>query len=59
MERFPNEGYFSGLQDLNKDGATIHCYHSSGIASLCNELDKVTFVYLDEPPATHAYRADY
>ena len=59
MERFENQGYFSGLQDLNKDGATIHCYHSSGIASLCNELDKVTFVYLDEPPATHAYRADY
>ena len=59
MERFENQGYFSGLQDLNKDGATIHCYHGSGIASLCNEFDKVTFVYLDEPPATHTYHASY
>ena len=59
MERFENQGYFSGLQDLNKDGATIHCYHGSGIASLCNEFDKVTFVYLDELPATHTYRASY
>ena len=55
MERFPNQAYFSGLQDLSN--ATIHCYHDSGIASLCNDLD-VTFDYLDEPPATHTYRAD-
>ena len=59
-EGFPNQAYFSGLQDLNKSGTTIHCYHAtSGIASLCNEFDKVTFVYLDEPPATHTYRASY
>ena len=56
MARFPNQAYFSGLQDLSN--ATIHCYHGSGIASLCNDLD-VTFDYLDEPPATHTYRADY
>ena len=56
MERFPNQAYFSGLQDLSN--ATIHCYHTSGIASLCNDLD-VTFDYLDEPPATHTYHASY